>query len=67
MCIFYSIQSWYMAKIVKLGPELQSNKLSDIPKLNVFNDSGHYGMCQKLKEILLKDDPAIYVLTLANC
>ena len=53
-------------KIVNLGPELQPNKLSGIPKLNAFNDSGHSGMCHKMKQILLKDDPAISVLTLDN-
>lgn len=55
-----------MTKIVKLGLEFQSNKLSGIPKLNAFNDWGHYGICHKMKQILLKDDPAIFVLTLHN-
>lgn len=55
-----------MSKNVKLGPELQSNKLSGIPKLNAFTDSGHYGMCHKMKQILLKDDRVIFVLTLDN-
>lgn len=56
-----------MVKIVKLDSELQLNKLSGFPTLNAFNDSEHHGMCHKTKQIILKDDPAISVLTLDNC
>lgn len=55
-----------MTKIVKLDLEHWANKLSGIPKLNAFTDSGHYGMYRKMKQIPLKDDPAISVLTLDN-
>lgn len=46
LCILYSIQSCSMTKIVKLGPELQTNKLSGIPKLTAFKDS-HTVACVK--------------------
>jgi len=60
------MQSCSMTKIVQPCPKLQSNKLSGIPESNAFDDSVHYGICHKMKQILLKDDPAISVLTLDN-